>query len=1256
MQLRVTKIVVLLMLMLMSLSRVHSQCTGTVTNATSNAFSVSLQGSTTGYALNATVTTITNVSCPGYNDGAIDISVTGGSPPYTFAWSNSSFDEDISGIMAGVYSVAIGDANSCSFQVIDILVIEDDHTAPVISCAADITQTADAGVCQAAVTVPMPAASDNCIVVTLVNDYTNTNDASAAYPVGTTLVTWTVTDGSNNTATCVQSVTVTDDELPAFADCPYINTATTASAGTCEVSLSVVPPLVNDNCGVVGVVGERSDGLALSNPYPVGVTLLYWVLSDIHGNTSSCKQQVQVSETEPPIFAACPLSDIVANADLDVCEKSNFVISQPNVTDNCTGVVVVGVRSDALDIGDPYPVGTTLITWTAADASNNTATCQQNVVINDIEPPVFVCPTVSITEYTDNNQCEATNVMIQQPIGEDNCGTFTITSCVRGDGQLMTAPFPLGTTSVTWTATDAAGNTNTCSQNIIVIDGDAPVFSDCPIAAVTVPLDAGLCTQNVAIAPPSGYDNCSSFNPIGTRSDGAALNAPYPAGNTTITWVATDAAGNTNSCQQEVHITDTQTPVFAQCPLPNISGSGACAGATIAIATPSVSDNCSIATIVGVRADLALLTAPYPGGTTVITWTATDVNGNTSECTQNVVVSGAAASLTFAVCPLPDLSAATVGNVCNANLNITVPQATNSCSGDIATVVGTRSDGQPIGSTYPVGTTLITWTASNAMGQSAICTQNVVVTDGAPPIFAVCPLPNLSGATTSNCTANVAVSMPSGSDACGSFTAIGVRSDGQALSAPYPAGNTIITWTANDGNGNQSVCTQNVLVSDNTVPAFSVCPIPAVTANVSSGCSALVNVSLPTATDNCGGTVQISGMRSDNQALNVPYPKGTTTITWTAIDAVGNQATCTQAIIVNDMQPPSFAVCPMAAVTTTADANACSKIITLSTPNVTDNCSGTLSVVGTRSDSQLLGVAFPVGTTVVTWTATDASGNTTACTQNIVVNDVTAPVLSGVPSNTTVSCPVPAPPTVTASDNCSTSLTVNYTQSPASVNCTTGGIITRTWTTTDAAGNTVTQSQTITVTGSSPPLTISSYTIVNAQTGVNNGSVSVVPSGGSCGGAYTYQWSGPSVWTGASTATGATISGLPGGYWYFVTVTCGTQTVVGSYWVKNGRTRTKAEGDNNANNDGAIEAMQVFPNPFQSAATISFEINETLSTQLTVYDMAGREVKVLFKGEVEADKLKEITLDGTDLPAGTYICRLITEKGEAIEEKLVLIK
>ncbi|MGO8019849.1 hypothetical protein AB9E19_33415, partial [Rhizobium leguminosarum] len=98
-------------------------------------------------------------------------------------------------------------------------------------------------------------------------------------------------------------------------------------------------------------------------------------------------------------------------------------------------------------------------------------------------------------------------------------------------------------------------------------------------------------------------------------------------------------------------------------------------------------------------------------------------------------------------------------------------------------------------------------------------------------------------------------------------------------------------------------------------------------------------------------------------------------------------------------------------------------------------------------------------------TATDACGNDVTFTQTITVTDNIDPVLVGIPAATaTVDCgAIPAVPTVTATDNCDTAVPVIFTETSNTVvdGC---GTIVRTWTATDACGNDVTFTQTITVT------------------------------------------------------------------------------------------------------------------------------------------------------------------------------------------------
>jgi hypothetical protein len=91
----------------------------------------------------------------------------------------------------------------------DLGAISIDGTPPVITPPSDIDVNADAGGCDAYVTVPALVATDACSGIdTVINDWTGTDDATDTYPSGTTTVTWTVTDVCGNISTDTQDVTV----------------------------------------------------------------------------------------------------------------------------------------------------------------------------------------------------------------------------------------------------------------------------------------------------------------------------------------------------------------------------------------------------------------------------------------------------------------------------------------------------------------------------------------------------------------------------------------------------------------------------------------------------------------------------------------------------------------------------------------------------------------------------------------------------------------------------------------------------------------------------------------------------------------------------------------------------------------------------------------------------------------------------------------------------------------------------------------
>lgn len=106
-----------------------------------------------------------------------------------------------------------------------------------------------------------------------------------------------------------------------------------------------------------------------------------------------------------------------------------------------------------------------------------------------------------------------------------------------------------------------------------------------------------------------------------------------------------------------------------------------------------------------------------------------------------------------------------------------------------------------------------------------------------------------------------------------------------------------------------------------------------------------------------------------------------------------------------------------------------------------------------------------------TWTATDECGNASTGVQVITVVDNTAPVLSGVPAALTVECDaIPDTASVTAADTCDGVVAVSLSSSSAVGACPQGYTLTRTWTASDACGNSASASQVITVRDTTQPL------------------------------------------------------------------------------------------------------------------------------------------------------------------------------------------
>ncbi len=194
----------------------------------------------------------------------------------------------------------------------------------------------------------------------LTNDHTGTNDASGFYPVGTTIVTWTVEDANGNVGTVTQSVTVTGGSTP-------------------EPDVTVLPDLTDD-CSVslpdAPTATDICDGVITGTPnvsFPIstaGTTVVTWTYTNASGNAFSQTQNVIIEDATPPVPSVESLADLTGECTVELP-------TAPTATDNCDGAIN-GIPNVNFPITE---TGTTVVTWTYTDASGNVTTQTQNVIV-----------------------------------------------------------------------------------------------------------------------------------------------------------------------------------------------------------------------------------------------------------------------------------------------------------------------------------------------------------------------------------------------------------------------------------------------------------------------------------------------------------------------------------------------------------------------------------------------------------------------------------------------------------------------------------------------------------------------------------------------------------------------------------------------------------------------------------------------------------------------------------------------------------
>ncbi|MBI5914487.1 MAG: HYR domain-containing protein [Bacteroidetes bacterium] len=859
--------------------------------------------------------------------------------------------------------------DTCTFQVNLV-----DVTPPTITCAADITQPNDLDSCNAVVTVPAPVASDNCVTVTVTNDL----PAGNLFPVGTTTVTYTATDGSGNTATCEVEVTVEDTEAPDVA-CPA-DVSTTTNTGCTATGVVLGTATATDNCTANPAITNNAP-----SAFSVGITIVTWTAEDAAGNTATCPQEVKVTDDDAPVLV-CP-ANITQDNDPDSCNAIvNWTVTTP--TDNCGISTFTSNHSP----GETFAVGpATTVTYTATDAAGNVTTCSFTVTVEDGQDPVLAgCP-ANVAQDNDLDSCNALITLVA-PTASDNCGTVTITNNLPA-GNL----FPVGSTTVTYTATDGVGNDVTCQVTVTVNDTLAPVIT-CP-ADISQSTDAGDCTAVVTWATPTAVDNCANVTITCTPPSGTA----FPVGDSTVVCIAEDASGNRDTCEFVVTVFDGEAPAL-DCPGDTLIVVPAGTVDTIIndIYLFFAGDNCGVDTIYyhfsgaipsgGGDGGDASGTA-FPVGTTTVTYFVEDQVGNIDSCSFDVTIEE---EVVMTLTCSADQAIDNDANLCSGTASGVTATATPPTS---IQEIFYEISGATVGAdtlldasgAYNVGISVVTFYAVSVLNDTLNCSVSVTVNDTLAPVFTNCPLTNqvLDNTIDSCGLVFSGAVVPVANDNCPGIT----YAYSPLLGSLLPLGVNTISATATDASGNSASCTYQLEVIDNQSPKILGCPgLPIATVNDPGVCGAVVSWPAVTAQDNCNLlSFTVAPLGSGDF-----FPVQTTTVTYTAVDNMGNVGICQFDVVVTDTEPPTL-VCPGNQSPVNTDLNQCSAQVTWPQPVANDNCA-VVSLISNFPQGQI----FDVGTETITYTTTDAQSNGATCSFTVTVVDNQFPFIPGMPSDFTV--------------------------------------------------------------------------------------------------------------------------------------------------------------------------------------------------------------------------------------------------------------